>query len=279
MEHPQLHFAAFYSAIAGEVVVRSDHAIWIRTRAPDFNEAWQRVEEQIPFIVAALSKYSEAPPRVQLLRIAETQKTGAFSNVMTPWAPSGTFRGYPVHPLSEAEVTEVPSRYAVGRGRAEAACRLYYEATRQQDQMDGTPRSFANVVSTYFQVVEEVANRVLATYDLPVEQESDARNLLESLRSTLSSGRPLKKKLTALRATSLAVSRLEQRFLNQRVELAGADLGVDPACVVEARRLADLRSTALSHPGRPLPDDLSAHLNVAERVARTYLNQWLDSLL
>lgn len=277
--HPTLPWPDYFSALPADVVVRSHWAIWLRTTASTLGEAWDDIDlNQVPLAVAALAGFSDMPPRVELLRIGETAPGGRISDAASRWV-GATFGGFGTRVLSSPEADTVKARYRAAHRYGVVASRIWHEATVLADQSDGSPRSMANTVLTYFQVIEHIARQESSTGANPTAPDAKAaERVVNRLASDLDGDRlALNAKIRKIRAARDDLDRLEDRFLNQKIAAAGTVLGLDDTVVASALNLAGLRNRALSHPGSELPETLRGWVKEATQTSASFLTAYLDA--
>jgi hypothetical protein len=276
-QHPQAPFPVYFSALPSEVTLRSTHALWVRVQAGDQSEAWDIIERSsVPAIIAALAPYGDHAPRIEFLRIGESDRNGVLGDLRSQWV-GGTFGGFGTRPLTAEEEKAVLARHALGRRFAAEACRLYYDATQQQVRTDRSPRSLGNVVQNYFLVIEDIAQRERLRGELNEADERSATKHIAKLRDSLNAETSVDTHIKKIRATLRELARLERRHLKDRIEACASRLGLSDSVRDDAMRLNELRNTTLSHPGKSLPDGLEGEVEVAERTARAFLVAFIDS--
>jgi hypothetical protein len=267
----------YFSTLPSEVTVRSTHALWVRVRAGDQSEAWDIIERSsAPAIIVALAPYGDQVPRIEFLRIGESDQDGVLGNLMSQWV-GGAFGGFDTRPLTTEEERAVLGRHARGRRFAAEACRLYYDATQQQARYDRSSRSLGNVVQNYFLVIENIAQRENLQGGLSEADERSATKHIAKLRDSLNVGTSVDKHVKKIRATLRELARLERRHLKDRIEACASRLGLSNSVRDDAMGLSELRNTTLSHPGKSLPDELESEVEIAERTARAFLVAFVDS--
>lgn len=277
--HPTVPWPDYFSALPAEVTVRSQWAIWIRTTASTFADAWEEIDrDQVPLVVAALAGFNDTPPRVELLRIGETAPDGTISDPKSRWI-GGTFGGFATRELSVPEADIVAARYRAAHRHGAVASRIWHEATVLADVSDRSPRSMANTILTYFQVIEHIARQERSPEVDPTTPDTrTAETLVDRLAIELGGDRlALAAKIRKIRAARDQLDRLEERFLNQKIAAAGAALGLDKPIVDSALKIASLRNRALSHPGAELPETLDAWVDQAARSSAAFLTAYLDA--
>lgn len=276
-QHPKVSFPVYFSTLPSEVTVRSTHALWLRVRAGDQSEAWDIIERKIaPAIILAFAPYGDLVPRIEFLRIGESDKNGVLSGLTSQWV-GGAFGGFDTRPLTTEEEKAVSKRHALGRRFAAEACRLYYDATQQQARNDRSPRSLGNVVQNYFLVIEEIAQRERLRGGLSDADERTATKHVAKLRHSLDDGSSVDKHVEKIRATLRELARLERRHLKDKIEACASRLSLSDSVRDDAMRFNELRNTTLSHPGKSLPDGLEGEVDIAERTARAFLVAFVDS--
>jgi hypothetical protein len=276
-QHPRLPFPVYFSSLPSEVIVRSSHALWVRVKADNHSEAWEIIERRsAPSIVAALAPYGNHAPRIEFLRIGESDQDGVLPTVTSQWI-GGTFGGFDTRPLTIQEESTVLARHALGRRHAAEACRLYYDATQQQVRTDRSPRSLGNIVQNYFLVIEIIAQREKLRSELNEADERTAARNIAKLRVSLDDEMPVDSHVKKIRATLRELARLERRHLKDRIEACATRLGLSSSVCDDALRINELRNTTLSHPGKALPEGLEGEVEVAERTARAFLVAFIDS--
>ena len=158
LQHAEVPFDFYFSAVNSQVLVRGRHILWLRTRRTTHSDAWDDVERRmVPAVVAALCAYGAVSPRVEMLRIAEELPGGRIDKAITPWA-TGIFGGFGARTLTEGEAGEVTKRWvAAQRGDGAEAARLFHEAVENQDRGGQTRKALANATLNYFLVIEHIA--------------------------------------------------------------------------------------------------------------------------
>jgi hypothetical protein len=278
-DHVRPPFPVYFSALPAEVIVRSTHLVWIRVEAIDHSEAWDIIERTcLPSIVVALAPYGDGAPRIEFLRIGESDKDGVISDAISPWV-GGTFGGFATRLLTAAEEGSVRARDALGRRYAAQACRLYYDATQQQVRTDRSPRSLGNIIQNYFLVIEDIAQREKLPDELNDADQRSATRHIAKLRDSLKPEMSVAAQTKKIRATLRELARLERRHLKDRIKASATRLGLPDSVCDDALRLNELRNTTLSHPGQLGPGNLDGEVEVAERTARAYLIAFIDSHL
>nr|WP_276978308.1 hypothetical protein [Ferrimicrobium acidiphilum] len=277
--HPNTPWPDYFSALPAEVVVHSQWAIWIRTTASTFSDAWDEIErKKVPLVVAALAGFNHMPPRVELLRIGETAPDGTIIDPKSRWV-GGTFGGFATRELSGSEADIVVARYHAARKHGTVASRIWHEATVLADKSDGSPRSMANIILTFFQVIEHIANYERPTGVDPAASDTRAaKKLVDKLAIDLNHDQlALTKKIGKIHAARDELFRIEERFLTQKIIAAKEVLGLDDPVVDSALAIAKLRNKALSHPGAELPETLAAWVEPAARTSAAFLTAHLDA--
>lgn len=279
MNHPQNVGADYFSAIPGESIVRSDRIIWLKTKASSKEEAWDQIEHvQLPIVVAALANFGDPAPRVELLRIAELDDNGRLGEHFSPWM-TATFAKYDGRVLTVIETRDLVARHYAASRYAAGPSRRYLEAVRQQDTSDLSSRSLANVVLSYFLVVEEIARTEKVEATLEGAAGEKATRHIDNLRKTLGQHAMPATHLKKIRATVRELENLEQRSLNPRIEKVAIRLDLTQDVLDDALAIAKLRNTTLAHPGREAPDTMNSWVIRAERVARVFLAAYVQSFV
>lgn len=278
MQHPTAGWPDYFSAIPAEIVVHSHWAIWFRATTPSLGEAWDEIEyKMLPLVIAAFAGFSEMPPRVELLQIGETSSDGAIAETTSQWSGT-TVGGFATRPLTVQEAESVAARFRASRRHASVPSRLWYEATILADKSDRTPRSLANIILTFFQVIEHIARQetTLEVDPSAIDTRSSQR-LVEKLTKSLNADSTVSTKIRKIRAAKNELDRLERRFLNQKISAVGDELALDQETIDSALELAELRNRSLSHPGRELPEALGAWVERSTRVSAAFLTALLDA--
>ncbi len=191
----------------------------------------------------------------------------------------GTFGGFATRELSGSEADIVAARYRAAHRHGTIASRIWHEATVLADKSDWSPRSMANTILTFFQVIEHIARQERPTGVDPTAPDTRAaQKLVDKLTSNLGGDRlALTAKVRKIRAARDELDRLEERFLNQKIAAAGVALGLDDPVVDSALKIASLRNQVLSHPGAELPETLAAWVDQAARSSAAFLTAYLDA--
>ncbi len=271
---PAPRWPEYFSALPAEIIVRSTRVLWLKTTAVDSSEAWVAVEEMVPAVIAALAGFGDPSPRVELVRVGRSDPSGHIPTVVTPWV-GGTLGGFATRDLLPDEQEKVIRRCEVARTRAARAAHLFHAAVRQRDMADLSQRSIANCILNYFLVVEHIAQE-LSRQGNPTGAPEGAEKLVVELYKALSADTPLTTKLKKVRTTNDALQRLDNKFLNQRIESTGGNLSVDPSIVQDALTVAKLRNTELAHPGKKDLKESGVGVEMAERAANAFLSAYLD---
>ena len=275
--HVQAPFPVYFSALPAEVIVRSTHLVWIKVKANDHSEAWDAIERiYAPAIVVALAPYGTHAPRIEFLRIGESDKNGVIGDTISPWT-GGTFGGFATRSLTASEEESVKTREALGRRYAAQTCRYYYDATQQQVRTDLSPRSLGNIIQNYFLVIEDIAQREKLPDKMNEADQRSAAKHIAKLRGSLTPEVSVSTQTKKIRATLRELANLERRHLKDKIKASADRLGLPDSVCDDALRLNELRNTKLSHPGRLGPGELDGDVEVAERTARAYLIAFIDS--
>ncbi len=274
LQHPTVPWPEYFSALPAQVIVRSTRIIWFRTQAATMEEAWDHIERnEVPAVIVALAGTGERP-RIELVRIGATDLTGLIDRPTSRWI-GGTFGGFATRPLTGSEARTLARRHVAGRKYAADLCRLYYQASQQYDQSDQTPRSLGNVVSNYFLLLEAIARREAGQETLTEGARQEAADHIARLQKALSTTNTVEGHANKIRSTLQHVERLEQRYLNQKIQATATRLKLDAATLANALEIARLRNTTLSHPGRETPQSMNAIAAKAEQTARAFLSAFI----
>jgi len=277
LQHPTVPWPEYFSALQSQVIVRSTRVIWFRLVASTFESALDRMEsDEIPIVIAALAEYGTVRPRIELLRIGRTDAKGRIDKPSSPWV-GGTFGGFATRGLTEAESRAVSLRHASARRYAAELSRMYYQASQQLDRSDRTPRSLGNVILNYFLVVEAIAQREPIEGNISGRDKETAAAEISRLGIALAKAAAPDVHVQKIRASLRKLERLEQRHLNQKIELAAARLGLGATILADALEVAQLRNTTLGHPGRELSASINPFVEKAEGTALAFLSAYISS--
>lgn len=278
INHPANLGAEFFSAIPGEAIVRSRRLIWFKTKAATSEEAWEEIEvRQVPPVIAALAPFSDLPPRIELLRIAELQEGGVLGENKSPWMVA-TFGTYRTRQLTNQETLSLMELYHAAANSALGPAQRYAEATKEMDSGTLGSRGLANVILSYFLVVEEIARTEGLVKKFEGEAAELASDQVERLRNSLARETSLEIHTKHIRSTLRELESLEQRYLGQQIQKVSERLKMASDVLDDALAIARLRNTTLAHPGRESPESLDSWVKRSERVAREFLSAYIRSL-
>ncbi|MST31886.1 hypothetical protein GHK86_03985 [Acidimicrobiaceae bacterium USS-CC1] len=258
----------------------SQHILWMRTKQKTVDDAWADIEDRlIPPVMAAISTLGGLPPRLEMMRIGETDPHGKMDQVVAPWS-SSQFAAYDSATLSDKGANELLQHWSLACGLGAIAASLFHEAVEQQDRTAPSRRGIGNTVLSYFLVVEYIANNV-TSQDRNNRRDDDnytkqADSVVNELRVKLDRTQSIRKKAAAVSYAKNALDRLDLRFLSLRIEHAGHVLDIDQSAIDTALALSKLRNTTLAHAGSSahLPAD-GPTLDDAWRTAQAFLTGFL----
>jgi hypothetical protein len=241
--------------------------------------AWSYIENtQLPLVTAALANSIDIPPRIELLRIAQLFRDGRMGEILSPWMVT-TFTSYRAREMSAIEMQKLLERHNIIERLASGPSRSYQEALRLQDSGDLSPRGLANVVLSYFLVVEAITRTVKQVPSFGGIAGIEAAKLVAQLRLTIGRTEEPATHLKNIRATVKKMEALEERSFRPKLLHLADQLGLPNEVVSETLAIAKLRNSTLAHSGRDASEDLSSWVVRAELAARTILTAYIQSLL
>jgi len=137
----------YFSAVYGQIIVRSSHAIWFRVGAEERSEAEEAIFlDLLPSALAALTCLSnQMPPRVEIIRLGMLVP-GGLNDLQSPWR-GGTTGGYETHAMSDEEMIATVSRTnaVIRSSKVKNIALQYIDARRQHDLAEDTSAAFATL--------------------------------------------------------------------------------------------------------------------------------------